>query len=425
MTFFTKHRLKFTSLVALLLTLAFASCNLFFDDDDDDDTSTATTTTLTTPSVSTTGSVSSSAVTTNSSGSKVATLTDSYGGVYTFTETASGSGTWTYQQNNVVKLKYSGTYTGDISEIGSSEEKLNLTINKVTDSSGTLVDVKEEKSFDFVLTETSFSAEIPAVEIASSSSNSDNTGTTTTTGDAATKTAPNAVGDIVLSDGTAVAAEDASSMSSEQKAAAVAVIFYVGSADDTLGEKTLGVGLVHYQSGLAWCKGSAKAYRTNITTIQCEPDSGGDEGNYTWTGSQDKDGSDNLSQIGTFLSSNSSTDDTATEENYPAFYFAKNYARYASYHGSYVSGTDYEDDWYLPTIAELFQIWKNKTTVDAASALCGGSQFESSRGSYWSSSQNASYVNYAYYLNFDNGDLNYYSFRKDYDYNSVCAIREF
>ena len=43
MTFFTKHKLKFASLVALLLTLAFASCNVFyFGSDDDDDTTKAT-----------------------------------------------------------------------------------------------------------------------------------------------------------------------------------------------------------------------------------------------------------------------------------------------------------------------------------------------------------------------------------------------
>ena len=36
MTFFTKHKLKFASLVALLLTLAFASCNVFYFASDND-----------------------------------------------------------------------------------------------------------------------------------------------------------------------------------------------------------------------------------------------------------------------------------------------------------------------------------------------------------------------------------------------------
>ena len=153
----------FTLLCALLAFSLFPACSSDTSDDDEDTTNTSS------QSVSTTGTISSTAVTTNSSGSKVATLTDSNGGVYTFTETASGSGTWTYQQNNVVK--YSGTYTGDISAIGSTAATLRLTITKVADSSGTLVSVKEEKSFDFVLSATSFSAEIPAVESSSSSSN--------------------------------------------------------------------------------------------------------------------------------------------------------------------------------------------------------------------------------------------------------------
>ena len=220
----------------------------------------------------------------------------------------------------------------------------------------------------------------------SSSNNNNNTngnGGTTYIGTKAPSEAK-AVGDIVFSDGSATPYASDLTLTDDQKAKAIAVIFYVGtelnSGDDTTTSRTLGVGLAHNKSGLAWCTNSANAYSKNITTIQCP--ASGSAGALTFTG--DKNGSDNLSQIGTFLASNSSTDDTATADNYPAFYFAKNYA---SQEGSHVSDTDYASDWYLPTIAELFQIWKSKETVDAASKLCGGSEFGSDV--YWSSSQYA------------------------------------
>ena len=164
---------------ALLLALgvfAFASCSNGGDDDDDDTEQTTQTVT----DSATSGTVSSSAVTTDS-GSRVATLTDSAGGVYTFTENATSSratttgGTWTYTLNGVVK--YSGTYTGDISVIGTSATTLSLVVTKAANSSGVLESVKEQKTFDFTLTATTFTAEIPAVEIASDSSSSSSTST--------------------------------------------------------------------------------------------------------------------------------------------------------------------------------------------------------------------------------------------------------
>ena len=242
-----------------------------------------------------------------------------------------------------------------------------------------------------------------------------NSGNETTV--AETKTAPDAVGDIVLSDGTAISAANASKMSNEQKSKAVAVIFYVGtelnSGDDTTTSRTLGVGLAQNQSRLVWCTHSANANNKNITSIQCTPS--GEEGAYTFTG--DKDGSDNLTQIGAFLTANGSTDDTATADNYPAFYYAKNYA---SQDGSHVSGTDYADGWYLPSIAELFQEWKSRETVNAAIEACGGTKFNLSER-YRSSSQHASGAPYAYTLGFDSGECDGDKLNSKY----VCVVRAF
>lgn len=189
-----------------------------------------------------------------------------------------------------------------------------------------------------------------------------------------------AVGDIILNDGSKVNYETAKNYTGSDldglKSKAIAVIFRA----DTASKKALGVGLKHNRSGLAWCTKDANAFNTNIKTIQCPAT--GSAGNLTFT--DDTDGSDNLEQIASFLTTAGLENDTTDASKYPAFYFAKNYKNTATN-----LGAAYENGWYLPTVAELFDIWKVKATVDAASSLCGGSQFGDSY--YWSSSQYASY----------------------------------
>lgn len=211
------------------------------------------------------------------------------------------------------------------------------------------------------------------------------------------------VGDIVLNDGTYLRGVE--SVSSADIAKAIAVIYKVS------GSAAYGVGLVHSTAGLQWCTSSAAAFNTNITTIQCPPNESG--GNLTFNENCDTEGSDNLEQIAAFLGT---SNDTETAENYPAFYFAKNYA---SQSGSHVSGTAYASGWYLPTLSELYDIWKVKATVEAASNLCGGSRFGSW---YWSSSQCDSGDDMAYLI-LSGGSWN--GFSKRNSSLCVCAIREF
>lgn len=107
--------------------------------------------------------------------------------------------------------------------------------------------------------------------------NSTNTGMylTAITG---SKPAPNTVGDIVFSDGSACAYTDI--LTSEQTDAAVAVIFYAGTETDSLGKRVLGVGLKNsYGDGtgaMQWCISTAEGYY-NLGDLVC-----------TWTGSEDK-----------------------------------------------------------------------------------------------------------------------------------------
>lgn len=215
-----------------------------------------------------------------------------------------------------------------------------------------------------------------------------------------------AVGDIVFNDGSATPYTAELTLSDEQKAAAIAVIFKVD------GEKTLGVGLEHNRSGLAWCTKDANAYNKYIETIHCP--ASGDAGNLTFT--DDTDGSDNLEQIASFLTTAGLENDTTDASKYPAFYFAKNYKTTATN-----LEAAYENGWYLPTVAELFDIWKVKATVDAASSLCGGSQFGDSY--YCSSSQSGFASSSTYKLKFYVGYWS--STYKDKNNDFVCAVRAF
>ena len=238
-------------------------------------------------------------------------------------------------------------------------------------------------------------------------------------------TAEKEVGDIVFNDGSAMPyttfATLDTSAKNEKKAKAIALIFYKGtglnSGSDTSTSRTLGVGLKHNKSGLAWCISSADAYDKNITTIQCPAT--GSPGALTFTG--DKDGSNNLEQIDAF----EGVDDTSTAAKYPAFYFAKNYSTTATN-----LGTNYASGWYLPSLAELFQIYANgKGTnkafdIDAASQALGGDKFEDSW--YWSSSQYASGGSKAAcHLGFSNGGWSSGGADKNGCLNYVCAIRAF
>ena len=253
---------------------------------------------------------------------------------------------------------------------------------------------------------------------------------------------PKDVGDIVFNDGSAMAYTDFAaitdtSLINEKKAAAIALIFYKGTdlnndnedgTPDTTTVRTLGVGLKH--NSLAWCTSSAAAYNNNITTIQCTID--GSAGSLTFTG--DKNGSDNLEQIAAFLAGENDTgvglNSTKTEEEaadlYPAFYFARNYKNFT---GSNVSGTDFENEWYLPSLPELYQIYANGKgsgkvfDIDAASLALGGDQFGSDVYQYYRpSTQSSSFANETYIQKFEDGDYGNYSKLSSI---SLCCIREF
>ena len=162
---------------------------------------------------------------------------------------------------------------------------------------------------------------------------------------------PRAVGDIVFNDGSAMPYSDFETADTEVqnnlKNYAIALIFYKGrelnDGSDTTTERTIGVGLKHSSDKLAWCTTSALAYGENIAAI---------------ISNIDKNGSDNLTQIATYIhdTHGEDVDDTGDAEKYPAFHFAINYK---SVTGSNLLGSAYEDDWYLPSSAEFRKLYEN------------------------------------------------------------------
>ena len=133
--------------------------------------------------VTTSGTVSEAKTT--DTGKTIAVLTTSEGGAYVFTQnatssnqnnllkterTAAGSGTWKYRDVEG-KVKYQGTYIGDISKLGKNSLKLDLKVEKAANDDGSLETLAEEsrKTFELSATQDNFEATIPEITITEAS----------------------------------------------------------------------------------------------------------------------------------------------------------------------------------------------------------------------------------------------------------------
>ena len=199
-----------------------------------------------------------------------------------------------------------------------------------------------------------------------------------------------AVGDFILKDGTILSKDET------PESGTVAAVIVRAAADD---KPALGVGIVHSQSGLEWCTQSAAGYSTDITALQGDITS-----NYT-------DGSDGWEKL-----KKACSDAESNPGNYPAWNYSLTYAKNNGLTGDLATG------WYLPTVAELYTIYQNKTAVDASLLKAGGSQFRTIY--YWSCCQGPSgYDIFARVLYFRDGSMSI-SYKYYYS-NYVCSVRAF
>lgn len=198
-----------------------------------------------------------------------------------------------------------------------------------------------------------------------------------------------AVGDFVLKDGTILSKDET------PESDTVAAVIVRAAAD---GKPALGVGIVHSRSGLKWCTSSAEGYSISITALQGNKTSGYMDGSNSWD-----------------LLVAACSDAESNPEKYPAWNYCRNYGANNGLEGDLATG------WYLPTVAELYTIYQNKTAVDTSLSKAGGSSFGG--GLYWSCS--SPFNNRAQSLSFYSGSM--YGSPMDWDFNNehVCSVRAF
>ena len=154
------------------------------------------------------------------------------------------------------------------------------------------------------------------------------------------------------------------------------------------------IGLQESASTLMWAPSGTTGYGKKFTNIICTPSKTGSGAASTATFTGDTDGSDNWEEI--CAVDPEGTQDAAT--NYPIFNFANTYGTTAG-----LTDTDYETGWYVPSIAELCEVYKNKDVIQKS--LTKASGFTIGTSYYWSSSQYASYSLNVYVVYFYDGGV--------------------
>ena len=194
------------------------------------------------------------------------------------------------------------------------------------------------------------------------------------------------VGDIILTDGTKVSVAEVSTYTIDESNKPIGVIVsapYGGGTGKAIG--------LQKENSLMWAPEDTTGYNTNFTEIQASY-SGSSSSGYTFEG--DLDGSDNWEYICSIAPEG--TQDEAT--NYPIFNFANTYGTTAG-----LTGTDYETGWYVPSVAEVYEVYKNKDVIQTSLTKAGGFTFTVGSSWYWSSSQYASINDAAYQVYLDDG----------------------
>ena len=179
----------------------------------------------------------------------------------------------------------------------------------------------------------------------------------------------------------------------------------------------LGIAL-HTGSSLAWAKYDSTGYKTEFKGIICTPSQTGSGAAQTATFTGDSDGSDNWE----YIKQQDPAGAADAAENYPAFHWVNTYnTTYAAKLGSA------RPSWYMPSLAELCEVYKNREAINASLAKIHGlnnayadSNLDTSW--YWSSSQSSSNDKYAWYVDFGIGYV--LNDIKNYN-NRVCCLAGF
>ena len=217
-----------------------------------------------------------------------------------------------------------------------------------------------------------------------------------------------AVGDIILTDGSKVSVANVETYEIDENNKPIGVVAMIS---DVYGVPTPKViGLQKSASSLMWAPSGTTGYKTKFTNIICTPSQTGTGAASIATFTGDTDGSDNWAEI--CAVDPTGTADAAT--NYPAFNFANTYGTTAG-----LTGTKYENGWYVPSIAELCEVYKNKEVIQISLTKANG--FKIGPSVYWSSSQSASSNDNACRVYFDDGFVG--NLVKDRNDSSVLVLQ--
>lgn len=224
------------------------------------------------------------------------------------------------------------------------------------------------------------------------------------------------VGDVVFTDGSVLPVSQVLKFSPEEWQLNISYlpfgvnvkgVVFKENDPTTDSEKACAVGL-YQKEDMAWCMTEAGAYNSLINDLVCEP----------YVSSSLKMGPIDFTQEYSFKNKDSSEAETCGKEalnsisavnnnvydqikSYPIFDYAQ---QYGSTYGDNVS------KYYIPTIAELFELAKNRETVNKVMQIIGGDIIDNKV--YWSSSmrnyQDYGSTNYKYalYLDLESGKCN-------------------
>lgn len=213
------------------------------------------------------------------------------------------------------------------------------------------------------------------------------------------------IGKIIIEDGSLVSKDDFDS--STMTAVAVAATLKYNGAE------LLGLGLQRGEN-LKWAPDKTVGYETDFVGIkisQEQTDYDGNTGVYSYKFTGDLDGKDNWEYI-------CGVDPEGAKDavtNYPAFNFANTYG------STYLTGSNYEEGWFIPSANELYDIFINKDVLHESFILLG-QEYLQWAGDYWTSSQEPSLTFGGMYVNISN---RYTCGTSKYDNRSVLVVYSF
>ncbi len=245
------------------------------------------------------------------------------------------------------------------------------------------------------------------------------------------------VGDIVFNDGSATPYTEDLELTDEQKAAAIAVIYYKGTEcsnadkNGNLAVRTLGIGLKNTNEETPRRYEFAKFESSGFTMVdenicsrnETPPTDGTPYHTYfdysdKFYATGDFNGSDNWNEMCKIDPEGTSEENC--QEIYPAFYWINNYA---SLHG--ITG-DFTRGWYIPTVVELLFVYEKMESVNTMLTLAGGMKMGNETNTpYITSSQFPDYGYGCWIVYFNETPSAFDTWKGGYGDFIVCAIREF